>query len=1289
MQNALKMSFGITKRAFTIAVVVTTLAWSVAATFAIAPRVASAATPAAGSLVKGSLSAVYYIGSDGKRYVFTNDKEYFTWYSDFSSVQKISDTDLAAIMIGGNVTYKPGVKMVKIQSDPKVYAVAHGGVLRWVSTEAAATALYGSNWNTKIDDISDAFFTNYTVGSQISSASDFVIANEQTNSPTINADKGLAGGGALNITLASDNAAGATVTANAQGINLIKFNVAGTGTLTGLTFTRLGAGVAADWANVYLYDGDTRLTTGRSVSSTTNQVSFSNLNVAISGTKELTLVGDLVVAGGRVGDAHYFSLVAATDVVASATVGGTFPVSGNQFSISGSNGGSITVSAGSPPSSPSMGQTAAELTTFKLTAGGVEDVSLRRLVITNSGAGQLSNLANMAITTGGVTVASNPIVSGSTATFVFAVPYLLAKGITRTFSVIGDVSAGNRATVDTFHLYVDQPYDIFATGNTYGAGVNVTDDFSSNVFGAPATFDANNGNETGSFLINILGGQITFASNGPATGDISVGSNDAVIQKFAITSVNHVEVRNLNMRLTASGVLSTGANSEEAAITDCKIINSDTGVTVTNSYDLANWTQGGNPVFTRLFTDRFEIAAGQTINLALTCDIASSAPATLTGVSLTGQVDARAQGDIRNLDSNLDVAIGDIVPASALTGNPQTVRSSGLTVGLASSPASQTVTKGSTVNAVAFNFTAGSASDVKVTQMKFRGFTDVDAGGDYASNGTAAAPVSGENHPVADVIQSASIWDGSTQLGTAQSPDATGDMNFSNLTWSVPAGTTKTVTVKVIVSNNVPYSGVSDAFLVDLIGDGSAQVGGVGKTANVTAQDKDSNSVNATSAGWSNADYHLQQAAVFGAATTMTSNPASIVVTAVRSGTLQVQIDGDTPVSSILTGSTSDNAVTRLKFNSVNEGFNVTRLTVVNTNPGSSQSITSVRLFDNSGTLFCSGTLDSSNRLRCANDAGLFTVSGNQVVTVKLNIDQIGSATSGGQPIMALYVANGVAGDTYADDIKAVGISSGTALLDTDVRAPGDTVASNGIAFANAALKVYAPVGTLPATPYVINNYWAGTTPIAIPGNVSLLKKTQPTVATVAVSTTLTPNPTVYKFSVTADSNADVALKRFDLAESNVLQGSSGYLLYENDSLVPAAQYSVCSGATYVAGVQGGCNDLSPIGGGVIAANAPATVSVTFVTERVVSAGRTKTYRLDCSATGAAAAHSITFKLLDDSAVAIQTDTLTNVNVTANHFIWSDNSSDTHSSVLGTTSADWSNGNLVKTLPTISQTLSL
>src|SRR6266576_2699138 len=123
MTDVLKMS----RKALTIGVVLTTILWSMMATVLVAPMKASAAGCTSGTLIKGSLAAVYYCGADMKRYVFTNDKNYWTWYPDFSGVMNISDSDLASVQIGGNVTYRPGVKMVKIQSDPKVYALSHGG----------------------------------------------------------------------------------------------------------------------------------------------------------------------------------------------------------------------------------------------------------------------------------------------------------------------------------------------------------------------------------------------------------------------------------------------------------------------------------------------------------------------------------------------------------------------------------------------------------------------------------------------------------------------------------------------------------------------------------------------------------------------------------------------------------------------------------------------------------------------------------------------------------------------------------------------------------------------------------------------------------------------------------------------------------------------------------------------------------------------------------------------------------------------------------------------------------
>lgn len=118
-------------------------------------------------------SAVYYIGADGKRHAFPNEAVFKTWFANFDDVEIISASELASYPLGANVTYRPGARMVKFQSSPKVYAVDRYGVLRWIGSEAIATSLYGSSWNQQIHDISDAFFRNYTFGETIDSVSDY------------------------------------------------------------------------------------------------------------------------------------------------------------------------------------------------------------------------------------------------------------------------------------------------------------------------------------------------------------------------------------------------------------------------------------------------------------------------------------------------------------------------------------------------------------------------------------------------------------------------------------------------------------------------------------------------------------------------------------------------------------------------------------------------------------------------------------------------------------------------------------------------------------------------------------------------------------------------------------------------------------------------------------------------------------------------------------------------------------------------------------------------------------
>lgn len=114
-------------------------------------------------------STVYYYGSDGKRHVFPNERTYFTWYEDFRNVRIIDAETLASIPIGRTIYSKPGVMMVKLEADPRVYGVAKGGVLRQIPTEEIAEAIYGDpvkgiKWQEFVLDVPASFWTNYTPG---------------------------------------------------------------------------------------------------------------------------------------------------------------------------------------------------------------------------------------------------------------------------------------------------------------------------------------------------------------------------------------------------------------------------------------------------------------------------------------------------------------------------------------------------------------------------------------------------------------------------------------------------------------------------------------------------------------------------------------------------------------------------------------------------------------------------------------------------------------------------------------------------------------------------------------------------------------------------------------------------------------------------------------------------------------------------------------------------------------------------------------------------------------------
>jgi len=112
-------------------------------------------------------SAVYWYLAD-KRNVFADQTSYGSWFSDFNGIVTVPADQLTDIGLGHVVPIRAGTYLVKIQSDPKTYAVEPYGVLRWIPTEAQALALYGNDWSHRVRDVDVSQFVNYSLGNALS-----------------------------------------------------------------------------------------------------------------------------------------------------------------------------------------------------------------------------------------------------------------------------------------------------------------------------------------------------------------------------------------------------------------------------------------------------------------------------------------------------------------------------------------------------------------------------------------------------------------------------------------------------------------------------------------------------------------------------------------------------------------------------------------------------------------------------------------------------------------------------------------------------------------------------------------------------------------------------------------------------------------------------------------------------------------------------------------------------------------------------------------------------------------
>lgn len=713
MTNALQIG----KRALHIGVAVSTIAWSIGLATFVMPLTAKAAALSSGDLIKASLPAVYYYGGDGKRYVFPNEKTYKTWYADFSTVKTITDAELAAVSIGGNATYRPGVKMVKITTDPKVYAVAKGGALRHVASEAVAVALYGADWNKQIDDVPDAFFTNYTVGSAANSASDFDKATQTSGSATINADKGLAttpgpvsGGGALQVSLASDNPAGGSLIADTDATNdtqgsdhrsvQLKVRLLSTGAavkVTQLKVHRKGVAADSDVDALYLYDGDKFLTQNSSLSS--GVATFSNsaglLTVPAGGEAVATVKVDLdnnATSGKTLG----WSMEAADVTSDASSVSGT--AMGNLFTVANvTDQGYLEIANVTPGAATTVDpQENYEMWRFKFDAND-QNMLVKKLTVTNVGSVAASDLQNIKLmdastqlgatasqaTDGKVTFDLSGMANGG---------LKMLSGTTKQLSLRGDIKAG---TNRTYRWSVQNSYDVVAMDLNYNIETTVTGDGAAfTVTQAGGATTINTGNltiqiHTDSPSSNVPDGatSVTLARwNLSAAGedvqidslDISCGGNDStLILKNVKLTFGGAQVGTTMSSLTCSGSTPSGT---DFSFGNTFVVPVGATKELTYSADLTDTTSTAGDTVIANLTAGSSNAKGKTSLTAISTSAVSGRTVTVSAgtLSVTKNSALSTYTSLRPLGvtGSTGVRIGSFV----ITGGAETSSVSGITI---------------------------------------------------------------------------------------------------------------------------------------------------------------------------------------------------------------------------------------------------------------------------------------------------------------------------------------------------------------------------------------------------------------------------------------------------------------------------------------------------------------------------------------------------------------------------------------------------------------------------------
>jgi len=813
----------------------------------------------------------------------------------FTSYAHLKWSNLKKISVAEIKEYKTSALVrAAVAGDPKVYVLAPNGDVgtkQWVDDLTCFNSK-GYDWDS-VYTINTTDRDNYTTVSSLFG--------------------GVGGGGQLNLSLASDTPAAATITREAQDLSYVKVSVTGSGTINQLTITRGGAGAVADFDNVYIYQNGVRLTSARSLSTDTGKVTFINLGLVAPTSFEV--VADMLSTGATVGDVNYLGIAAASDVTANGTVGGSFPINGNPMVVGGQLGGSITVAhSGSASADVTIGATGVEISQFKITTA-TEGAYLKRVKLLNDGDADNDKITNLVLKDNlGTTLATATVIStAGYVDFVLSSPYYIKKGESQIFRVYATIGATKPAR--TIALYPELASDIYATGSIYGFGLATTATFAS----------------TDLTTITCQGGDLTLNKVGPNAAKIGTDTSGTNFLEFTMAAAADITIKRtkLDFCISDSTADHTASASAGANITNIEIKDKDSGNVVIGPKDGTVFDEGtiadagvcGSHFVGdyESFTDTLDLSAGTTRTFQITADIDTSTAVHDVAISSGDKIKfilssyatlVTTSGNVSYMkyaDTNDAVPGTAIAPSGDIAGDEMTIQSSALTITLAATPSgagatAKTYIKGqSGVEAVGLIFTASDASAMTINSITLTAYTSEDV------LATRLFTAGKDTNYAKDTVGNVYIYDkttgalipGSTAKGFSGSNSSL--VEYTGLSWVIPAGEERTLLVKSDISSAAPASAATaDTFIsFDIVSD------------NVTAIDKDGNSVTPTGYSANN-----------------TTSPYTYFGVAAY-GSLAVVAASDTPDKTIDVMGTSDNESSKFKLTATSEAWYIDRFSVV------------------------------------------------------------------------------------------------------------------------------------------------------------------------------------------------------------------------------------------------------------------------------------------------------------------------------------------------------------------------